>query len=506
MKLAIKLCSILVPGIVVILAVDAYLAVRRESEDFLSDMEHDATLLGHAMKDLVADVWKTSGEQRALRLVEEANREEDVVQMRWVWLEQAADAPHKPQVDLEKLGPVVRGAEASFRVSGRSKAGQLVAYVPVPVPGRHRGALELSESMARLRSHNRTTISRALAVAGGLLTVGGASVAVLGAILVARPLGQLAAMVRRIGEGDLEARVDLRTGDELSELAHALNMMCQHLSQSRDTARKETEARIAAIEQLRHADRLATVGRLASGIAHEVGTPLNVISARAKQIRTGELQEVEVKKNADVIGTQSDRIARTIRQLLALARPSRGGMEPVDLGKTARASMTLLKPLAERHGVSLRAVVCHEPPIVLASEGQMEQVLTNLIVNAIQAMPQGGEAVVEVSRHRACRPGDAEAKARTCACVSVSDEGVGIAEEDLSKVFDPFFTTKDVGEGTGLGLSLAYEIVHERGGWIEVSSTAGRGSCFSIYLPLANTDCVGHEPDGAPSSCMERTD
>jgi signal transduction histidine kinase len=300
--------------------------------------------------------------------------------------------------------------------------------------------------------------------------------------------------------------VNLHTGDELSELADALNMMCQHLLESRDAVRKETERRISALEQLRHADRLVSVGRLASGIAHEVGTPLNVISARAKQLRTSELPDEDIKNIASVIGNQSDRIARIIRQLLALARPSRNERKSLDLGKTAYASTTLLKPLANKRGVSLRVVVCPDPPVVLASEEQLEQVFTNLIVNAIQAMPHGGEVAITVSSLHACRPGDEKSKAKTCACVMVSDQGIGIAEEDISKVFDPFFTTKDVGEGTGLGLSSAYEIVHEHGGWIEATSTVGKGSCFSIYLPLANTNYIGHEPDGVPSSYTKRTD
>jgi signal transduction histidine kinase len=345
MKLAIKLCSLLIVGIIVVLAVDAYLAVQRESEDLLADVRYDTALLGHTIKNLVTDVWDTSGEERALQLIEDANRKQEAVQIRWVWLDRAEGPRQRPRLDIQQLGPVFRGMEASFQVSSSSGEDQLVVYVPVTVEGRRRGALELSESMARLRARNWRTITRALAVTVGLLAIGGASVTILGAVLVARPLGRLGAMVRRIGEGDLATRLDLRTGDELSALADALNRTCQTLSESQDTACREAEARIAAIEQLRHADRLATVGRLASGVAHEVGTPLNVISARAKQIRAGDLEQAEITKNATVIGTQSDRIARIVRQLLAFARPSRGERAPFDLAKISRRTINLLQPL-----------------------------------------------------------------------------------------------------------------------------------------------------------------
>ena len=498
MKLAIKLCSLLILGIIVILAVDAYLAVRRESEDLLADVRYDTALLGHTIKNLVTDVWSTSGEARAIQLIEDANREEEAVQIRWVWLDHAEDPRERPRVDVQQLGPVVCGMEASFQVSSPSGEDQLVVYVPVTVEGQRRGALELSESMVRLKARSRRTIARALAVTVGLLAIGGVSVMILGAVLVARPLGRLGAMVRRIGEGDLATRLDLRTGDELSSLGDALNRMCQTLSESQGAARSEAEARIAAVEQLRHADRLATVGRLASGVAHEVGTPLNVISARAKQIRAGELEQAEITKNATVIGTQSDRIARIVRQLLAFARPSRGERAWFDLAKTARKTINLLQPLAEKHGVSLGVIACDEPPVAFANQAQAEQVLTNLIVNAIQAMPHGGDVEVRAYPCRARPPADAEAEEGLYACLSVCDQGVGIAEEDLASVFDPFFTTKDVGEGTGLGLSLAHEIVREHGGWIEVSSTLGEGTCFSVYLPLVNTDSAGSDPETTP--------
>jgi len=193
--------------------------------------------------------------------------------------------------------------------------------------------------------------------------------------------------------------------------------MCDRLIVAREKVRRETAAKIAALEHLRHADRLKTGGEVASGIAHEFGSPLNVISARAKLICTGNLTESERQRNADVI----------------------------------------------------------------------HQVLANLITNAIQAMPNGGS--VEISVHRRCKPPleDDRAHDGEYVCLCVGDEGEGISEENIGRVFEPFFTTKDVGEGTGLGLSVAYGIVREHGGWIDVQSEQGKGSRFFVCLPVAGS-------------------
>jgi two-component system NtrC family sensor kinase len=511
MKLAIKLSSLLIVAIVALLGVNGYLAVRWETDMLRADMEHDAQLLGHAMKGLVSDVWTGNGEQRALELIADANRAEDVVQIRWVWLAGPTDDRYRPRVDLQQLQDLTPGAGESFPLPGR-KGGALVTYVPVRVDGQRLGALELSESMSVLKAHNRAIIERTLGVMGALLAAGGVSVLILGTLLVGRPLRELVERVRQIGEGDLGTTLVLYQSDEFGELADALNDMCRRLAEAQENVRAETEAHIAALEQLRHADRLTTVGRLASGIAHEVGTPLNVISARAKQIAGGGLSGAGVQENAVIVGRQADRIAAIIRRLLDFARPSRSRRKLLDLREVVERAVGLLSPLAEKHQVSLDVLGGDEPLLVNANAGQIEQVLTNLIVNAIQSMPEGGRAEVRFACCAAKPPLAAGAAGDRFACVSVIDQGVGISEDDLPKVFEPFFTTKEVGEGTGLGLSLAHGIVREHGGWIDVTSSPGEGSCFTICLPLAGDDRSPEKADdnqadksspGGPSPSVE---
>jgi signal transduction histidine kinase len=147
----------------------------------------------------------------------------------------------------------------------------------------------------------------------------------------------------------------------------------------------------------------------------------------------------------------------------------------------------MLKPLAEQHHAVLTLKTDAAPVRVRIDAGQMQQVLINLVTNAWQAMPEGGK--VEMRIHCTADthpPSGIEPPRGCCACVAVTDQGAGIPEEDLPHIFDPFFTTKGVGQGTGLGLSVAYGIVRDHGGWIEVASRLGAGACFSVYLPMGD--------------------
>ena len=127
---------------------------------------------------------------------------------------------------------------------------------------------------------------------------------------------------------------------------------------------------------------------------------------------------------------------------------------------------------------------------MLIDPGQIQQVLTNILVNAIQSMPRGGKATVAVGRRKVRSAVAPDAGERDCVFLSMADEGEGISPENLEQIFEPFFTTKEVGEGTGLGLSIAYGMVREHNGWIDVNSTLGKGSCFTVYLPQESNACA----------------
>jgi two-component system NtrC family sensor kinase len=252
----------------------------------------------------------------------------------------------------------------------------------------------------------------------------------------------------------------------------------------------ETSARQETVEQLRHRDRLALVGQIASGIAHEVGTPLNVIAGRARLITEPDTTLEEARGHALAVLEQSERVATTIRQLLDFARRRGPQHARINLHDLARRVLDLLRPLAAKRKVEIELVQWGEPPIAAVDATQIEQALSNLIMNAVQAVTnKGGEPglvkvrVEVVSRApRDAAPGE---PASEHIALSVEDNGVGVAPENLQRIFEPFFTTQRSGQGTGLGLSITNEIVRDHRGWIEVESEVLRGSRFTAYLPTS---------------------
>ncbi len=263
-----------------------------------------------------------------------------------------------------------------------------------------------------------------------------------------------------------------------------MNAMCDRLVVANERAAREMKGRLEMLEQLRHADRLMTVGKLASGIAHELGTPLNVIEARAAMIGNGETTQEESVTYARVVVRAAERMTRIIRQLLAFARPRGVQKSRCDVTSIAHRTVELLQPLAQKRKVTLRV---EGPPQAYAEAdaGQIEQAITNLVMNATQAMDRPGSVELRIDHARAKPPADHGGPEADYLRVCVRDEGHGIASEHLPRIFEPFFTTKDVGEGTGLGLAVTYGIVREHGGWIAVASEVGRGAAFTIHLPVA---------------------
>jgi signal transduction histidine kinase len=263
--------------------------------------------------------------------------------------------------------------------------------------------------------------------------------------------------------------------------------MCSHLAESQEHLREEQQKRIETLEQLRHADRLRTVGKLAAGVAHELGTPLNTISIRSTMIAQDPDASSKCKRNAIIVQSQTERLSKIVQQLLACARPRTLQKSASDLHLVLQQTLEFLKPLAASRGVSFRVGTVSEPAIAIVDSDQLQQVLTNLIINGIQAMRGGGSVTVEAGREHVEPPAGHRAKPGDFFYISVRDEGEGIPAKNVKHIFDPFFTTKDVGQGSGLGLSIAYGIMEEHNGWIEVASELGRGSCFRVYLPVPAT-------------------
>jgi len=482
MRLVQKLSLAFMLGTTAILTANGYLRVRREVALFQADRVRDHDLIGRTLGASVAAVWRSEGQHDAMALVDAVNRGEGGIRVRWVWLAGPDAAPHL-RTDAAEIAALPPGSTVTHIAPDEAGEDERFTYAPLRV-GDRPGALELSERLDSERRTTRRTVADTIQTTVILALVTTLLSYLLGSFFVGRPVRALVEKARQIGRGDFAGPVRLRSRDELAELGREMNATSEALVAADERVRRETAARIAALEQLRHADRLSTVGKLASGVAHELGTPLNVVAARAEMIGQGDVSPDESREYARVIVDSAQKMTRIIRQLLEFARRRGPRKEPRELGALAGHVLELLRPLAERQGVRLALEPCPATHEASVDAVQIEQALTNLVVNAVQAMPGGGAVTVRVDREHARPPADHGGAEGEWVVVRVRDEGVGIAPGDLGRVFEPFFTTKDVGDGTGLGLSVSYGIARDHGGWIDVSSTPGHGATFALFVPV----------------------
>jgi two-component system, NtrC family, sensor kinase len=483
MKLATKLAIAAVLILVAIFAYRAYETAGRATARAKADLREDQFIIGRALRPAIREVWRLEGRQRALQILdiadERINRARNV-RISWVPF-RPMDPRHRQAIGQEDLERLRRNDDTTVV---RQTAEELVSYVPLHVGLEAEGAFAISESLAPYHQRWREEVMGVLARAAGGAGLSILAVSALGFVLVGRPMRRLTDFAKRIGGGDLGGTLPISQRDEIGELAAEMNMMCARLRVANERVQQETAARIGALEQLRHADRLTTVGTLASGIAHELGTPLNVVSGRAKMVATGEVTGAEAAEGCRIIVEQVERISKIIRQLLDFARrrsPDRG---PCQLVGLVSQTLNLLGPMAQKRQVGL-ALGHSDPSIeVDVDAGQIQQALTNLVVNGIQATEGSGRVTVSVECKEVTPPPGVGGAAGEYASVTVQDEGKGIPADLVPRVFEPFFTTKDVGEGTGLGLSVAYGIARDHGGWIAVESAPEHGSRFQLLVPL----------------------
>lgn len=483
MKLAAKIMFVILAVVMLMTAVGSYFSVRRGFERFERRQLEIARETANASSDQLAEAWRQSGAEGLLAAIDSMDLPSGGHQARWVWFEQTEVAGGNSRTTiLEHREGVSRGSVSRTFTDEQGKR-HLQTYYPIELGDSPRGGLEVTGSLESLDMAARETIITALLSLGAMAIVSIGLVYFAGVRWVAKPLDRLIDKTERIGNGDFSKPLEVRGNDELSQLAQALNAMSAKLAEQQQRIHDESTERMATLEQLRHADRLKTVGRLAAGIAHELGTPLNVVSGRAGLIASGKLSADEIAASAKTIKSEADRVTAIIRQLLDFARPSKSHRVRLDITDLLRQTSTLIEPLAEKRNVQIELTA--SPEVMIAVDrSQMQQVLTNLLVNAAQSMPDGGTVTASVKACRTMPPNGEATAERNCAAVAIRDQGTGIRPEDRETIFEPFFTTKDVGEGTGLGLSIAYGIVQEHGGWIEIESEVGRGSCFTVYLSL----------------------
>lgn len=290
---------------------------------------------------------------------------------------------------------------------------------------------------------------------------------------VLNPLAMLLESVERAGPETLDSKATIVRSDEIGRVAIAYNALLDTLRAAQGSLDEQTKTLVAVERRLHHAQRLALVGQLAANLAHKVGSPLNVVLGRARYaLQQGGQSERDQKHLREIIaGAES--ISAVIEQLLAHARKGRGVAAEVRVSEVATSVARFLEIEAGQRGVKLELEL--DPSITLvAVRSEIEQIFLNLMMNALQAQPNGGALRVSVARASA-NPEAIELR--------IEDAGPGISATDRARVFEPFFTTKPSGEGTGLGLTICEEITQRLGGTIAASTSALGGACFTVTLP-----------------------
>jgi two-component system NtrC family sensor kinase len=333
------------------------------------------------------------------------------------------------------------------------------------------------------------------------LTLGAASLVAMGLLMsvairlvVDRPIRRFMTAIARTGDGGEPTTVDVTTRDEFGTLARHFNEMVSRIARFNEELRArvreatdELHQRYRQVERLNTqlfqtqrrlgaAERLALSGQIMAEVAHEIGTPLHSVAGHlellGQDLRSGARSD-EVARRLEVIGSQVGRMTDIITRLLDLTRPVPAEPRAVDLPALVGDTVELMRPGLARAGVHLDVHAEPGLPGVRGQPEQLQQVVLNLLTNAIDAMPAGGRITI------AARP----APGRAGVTLSIADSGSGIAADLRERIFEPFFSTKGPGRGTGLGLFISAAIVREHGGRIEVDSVEGQGSTFRIWLP-----------------------
>jgi len=401
---------------------------------------------------------------------------------------------------------------------------RLILYAPLWVQGRTAGGIQMDlaigDVMTQLLKSQRIILLSIILDAIILVVFGSF---LLSRVLV-KPLQGLVQLTQKISEGDFNEKIEGSSTNEIGQLIASFNRMIERLKANREELEDYVTSLEVANKQLKQAqeelirtEKLASIGRFAAGVAHEVGNPLGAILGYTSMLEKGQIEPGEAKDYLQRIEKEIQRINRIVRELLDFSRPSKGEIREVEVNKVLENTLSLLSYQKSFRNVETQLDLHPDLPRVLADESQLSQVFLNMMLNAVDAMPEGGILRIQTEPHvvedafadpfqrhfaprrrgdpvesdyfRVRKPDPLSAilakfsRGDLLAKIRISDTGTGIKKEDLKRIFDPFFTTKSPDKGTGLGLSICLRIVESVGGVIRVESEGGQGATFEIYLP-----------------------
>ena len=314
--------------------------------------------------------------------------------------------------------------------------------------------------------------------------------------VVGRPVKALKRGTERLAAGNLGYQIDVRSKDEIGELASSFNGMSRQLQAEHNEnlawthtleqrVEQKTRELKRAHEHALHTEKMASIGKMAAVLAHEINNPLSGILTYAKLLRkwtdreemphddSGRARRQDICDSLDLIASESRRCGDLVRNLLTFSRTTPMNLQPANLNQVVDRSLRLVQHQLDLAGIQVQLQLDDDLPQVICDAAQIEQVILALVMNALDALPQGGNLWIVTSfRHQP-----------NLASIVVRDDGSGIPPEILPRIFEPFLTTKETGRGVGLGLAISHSILERHNGSIEVQSEAGRGTTFTVTLP-----------------------
>jgi two-component system, NtrC family, sensor kinase len=381
--------------------------------------------------------------------------------------------PLSPPPKISALDAVLDGKSAEFMQS-RGSSHWLCRVAPLVENGHQSAVLLVAQEWGDVHEDLRQRVVASVLAGAVALTLIAILIPLISRRYVSQPLAELS---RRISlfSAEEEIRSDIQ-GNEVELLTEEFRRLYEQLSRAQQRLRDESERKIDLERRLRHSDKLATIGTLASGLAHEIGTPLNVIRGRAEYLLNADSNPPKTTEWLETIVGQIDRITKIVRMLLDFSSRRELAHHPRDVREIINATLNFLQTEAQRRAVRFVANLPGEPFVVKCEAGQLQQVFVNLAINALDAMgAEGGTLQITAESERDGM--------RQYIRLLFEDSGPGVAESDRERIFDPFFTTKEPGKGTGMGLAISQSIIREHDGTIEVER--GRtGTCFVVTLPL----------------------
>ena len=468
--------------------------LRQEQEDLRNAAEHDLRLLGTVVDVGIANALRDKQGADVRALIAAVKLRDPAIDVLVFDRSGLLTVSSTESLDTRAL---IRAPVAEARAVGRVAIlfegprglSHLVGAFPVrDETGAALGTLAIVRPLDELRrdlsSEERATGLSLVTLIAGIVSAGW----FLASIYVRRPLQGLVETIRAVRSGDLSARASFHRVDEIGAAIAEFNETVGELAEARAQLIAESESREALETNLERVDKLATVGQLSAGLAHEIGSPLQVLSGRAEALRTRTDLPQDARRSAQIISKESERITRIVEQLLTFSRRTAPSMAPVSLDGPVHDIVELVEPEARRLGVLL-VFECEDAlPLAIADAGQVQQLTMNLVRNALRASSRGGvvrtklNAALFVGRDGRTRPG---------VRLIVEDTGHGIAAEMLPHIFEPFFTTGAETGGTGLGLAVVKSIVDAHGGTISVTASPGGGSRFTAHFRSSHSVDAG---------------